>query len=156
MRGTTVNRSIALVALFCSGLTQQVAHGEGPAPEATSEHAATTEVTAGRRAWQTAKVVAANTLPVASAVVEPKCVQGYILCKATFAAFSVVAAAESLVMSGGSDMAQPRGILTKGFTGDWVVTRDDVAGTTKVDLLPEVAPPARGGDDGGGFVPPPL
>jgi hypothetical protein len=99
--------------------------------------------------------VAANTLPVASAFVEPKCIQGYILCKAMFAAFSVVAAAESLLMSGGSDLDQPRGILTKGFTGDWVVSREDVAGATKVDLLPEVAPPS-GDDKGGGFVPPPL
>jgi hypothetical protein len=157
MRRVTMSRRL-LVAVVLSGLLQHAAAAEeAPAvDEANSAPAASNEVTGGRRALQTARAVAANTLPVASALVEPKCIQGYILCKAMFAGFSVVAAAESLIMSGGADRAQPRGILTKGFTGDWVVTREDIAGTTRVDVLPEVAPSGSGGDKGGGFVPPPL
>lgn len=115
------------------------------------------ELSSGRRALYTARAVAANVVPGVSATVEPRCIQGYILCKASFAAFSVVAALESLVMSGGSDREQPRAILSKGFTGDWVVTPRDVAGDTRPELLPEVASPASGDGKGGSdFVPPPL
>jgi len=157
MRGVTVTRLVMLVALFNSALLRGPAGAQQTPPEeSNSSPASSTEVTARRRALQTAGVVAANTVPGASAFFEPKCIQGYILCKAMFAVFSVAAAAESVLMSGGRDHDQPRGILTKGFTGDWVVTRSDVAGTTKVELLPEVAPPSSGEDTGGGFVPPPL
>jgi hypothetical protein len=115
------------------------------------------ELTSGRRALYTAGAAAANALPVASALVEPRCLQGYILCKVTFAAFSVIAAAESVVMSGGADRDQPRAILYRGFSGDWVLTPKDVAGDTKPDLLPEPPPPAEGGEKREGeFVPPPL
>jgi hypothetical protein len=115
------------------------------------------ELSPRRRAHYTAGAVAANVVPGVSATVEPKCIQGYILCKASFAIFSVAAAIESVVLSGGSDMEQPRGILSKGFTGDWVVTPRDVAGETKPELLPEVAAPSGGSkDEGSGFVPPPL
>jgi hypothetical protein len=157
MRGVTVTRLVMLAALLHSAFLRGPAVAQQTPPEEPrSAPATSTEVTARRRALQTAGAVAANTVPVASAFVEPKCIQGYILCKAMFAVFSVAAAAESVVMSGGRDHDQPRGILTKGFTGDWVVTRSDVAGSTKVELLPEVAPPASGEDKGGGFVPPPL
>jgi hypothetical protein len=114
------------------------------------------ELSGGRRARYTAEAAAVNALPVASAVMEPKCLQGYILCKLTFAAFSVIAAGESLVLSGGGDLAQPKAVLYRGFSGDWVVTPRDIAGETKPDLLPEPPPPAEGEKKDGGFVPPPL
>lgn len=116
------------------------------------------ELPARRRALYTAGAVAANVVPGVSATVEPKCIQGYIFCKASFAIFSVAAAIESVLLSGGSDMEQPRGILSKGFTGDWLVTPRDLAGETKPELLPEVAAPSGGGkdDEGSGFIPPPL
>jgi len=113
------------------------------------------ELSAGRRALYTGQAVAANALPVASAVVEPKCLQGYILCKLTFAAFSVVVAGESLALSGGGDLEQPKTVLYRGFSGDWVVTPRDIAGDTKPDLLPEPPPPAEGERKSGDFVPPP-
>lgn len=113
------------------------------------------ELPANKRALYSAGAVAANALPVASALVEPKCLQGYILCKLTFALISVVAAGESLVMSGGADMDQPRDIVYRGFSGDWVLTPRDIAGDTSPELLPGAPPPA---DDkkSGGFTPPPL
>jgi hypothetical protein len=115
------------------------------------------ELSRGRRALYTAGAVAANTLPVASSVVEPKCLPPYILCKLVFAAFSVVAAGESLVMSGGSDRDQPRAILHSGFSGDWYLTPRDVSGETKAEVLPAAPPPAQGDEKKEGeFVPPPL
>jgi hypothetical protein len=114
------------------------------------------ERSGGRKALYTAGAVAANAVPVTSAVVEPKCLQGYILCKLSFALFSVVVAGETLVLGGGSDMAQPKAVLYRGFSGDWVVTPRDIAGDTKPDLLPEPPPPAEGERKGGDFVPPPL
>jgi hypothetical protein len=114
------------------------------------------ELSSGRKALATSKAVAVNTLPVASGLEEPKCLQGYILCKLTFALFSVVAAGESLAMSGGADLAQPRGILYRGFSGDWVVTPRDMAGESKPEILPEAPPPAPGEKKSGEFVPPPL
>ena len=157
MRGVTVTRLVMLATLLNGAVLRGPAVAQQTPPEeSNSAPASSTEVTTRRRALQTAGAVAANTVPGASAFVEPKCIQGYILCKAMFAVFSVAAAAESVLMSGGRDHDQPRGILTKGFTGDWVVTRSDVAGTTNVELLPEVAPPASGEDKGGEFVPPPL
>ena len=141
-----IARGVLAAALVC-----------GPIGLATKADAGSYEdLSARRRALYTAGAAAANVAPVASTIVEPKCLQGYILCKATFAAFSVIAAAESLVMSGGSDLEQPRSILTRGFSGDWVATPQDVAGTTKVEVLPDAAPPAGGDGKSGDFVPPPL
>lgn len=114
------------------------------------------ELSGRRRAMYTAGAAAANVLPVVSGVAEPKCLQGYILCKVTFAAISVVAAAESLVMSGGSDLAQPKAVLYRGFSGDWYLTPRDMAGDTRAELLPEPPPPAEGEKKSGDFVPPPL
>ena len=102
-----------------------------------------------------AGAVAVNTLPVASAVMEPKCLQGHILCKLTFAAFGVIVAGETLVLGGGSDLAQPKAVLYRGFSGDWVVTPQDIAGDTRPDVLPEPPPPADGEKKSGDFVPPP-
>src|SRR5262245_25889061 len=113
------------------------------------------ELSRGKRAFYTARAVVANTVPVASAVTEPKCVQGYILCKLTFALFSTVVAGETLALGGGGDVNQPKAILYRGWSGDWVVTPRDIAGDTKPELLPEPPPPA-GGQPGEGFKPPPL
>jgi len=105
-------------------------------------------------ALATAGAVAANTLPVVPTYVEPRCLLPYPLCKFTFAILGVAGAAESLVMSGGSDMDQPRALVHRGVGGDWFVTPRDMLGETKPDLLPEIAPPG-GGNEPGKFVPPP-
>jgi hypothetical protein len=112
------------------------------------------EPTTGRKALDTAAAVVTNVVPVTSALVAPTCLPGYILCKLSYAGLSLVAAAESMVMSGGADSAQPAAILRRGFSGDWVVTPDDIATRRPPDPYPEVAPPASGG--GSGFTPPPL
>lgn len=114
------------------------------------------ELSARRRAMYTAAAGAANVLPVASGVMEPKCLPGYILCKLTFAAMSVVVAGEQLVLSGGSDLPQTRAVLYRGFSGDWWLTPRDVAGETKAELLPDPPPPADEEKKNGDFVPPPL
>lgn len=144
-------------AVVCGVLPRHVRADETvPAVEDTNSAPADShDVSARRRALQTIRAAAANVVPGVSAFTEPKCIQGYILCKAMFAGFSVVAAAESVLMSGGRDHEQPKGILTKGFTGDWFITPSDIAGTTKAELLPEVAAKPSG-EDKGGFVPPPL
>jgi hypothetical protein len=114
------------------------------------------ELSAGKRALYTARAVAANTVPVVSATTEPKCIQGYMLCKLSFALFSVVVAGETLALGGGGDMNQPKAILYRGWSGDWVVTPRDIAGDTKPELLPEPPPPAGGERKEGDFKPPPL
>ena len=108
-----------------------------------------------KRMLYTAGAVAANVVPVAGSLVEPKCLPGYFFCKLTFAAGSVLFAGETLVMSGGADIDQSRAILYRGFSGDWVVTPRDIAGDRNPDVLP-APPPAAGDHPGsGGFVPPP-
>ena len=62
------------------------------------------ELSRGKRARYTAEAVAVNTVPGVSAAAEPRCIQGYILCKLTFALFSGVVAGETLVLGGGGDM----------------------------------------------------
>jgi hypothetical protein len=115
------------------------------------------ELSGGKRALYTARAVVANTVPGASAATEPRCIQGYILCKLTFALFSTIVAGETLALGGGGDMAQPKAILYRGWSGDWVVTPRDIAGETKPELLPEPPPPAGGQPkEGGDFKPPPL
>jgi len=114
------------------------------------------ELSRGKRARYTAEAVAVNTVPGVSAAAEPRCIQGYILCKLTFALFSGVVAGETLVLGGGGDMAQTKAILYRGWSGDWVVTPRDMAGETKPELLPEPPPPAGGERKEGDFKPPPL
>ena len=101
----------------------------------------------------TTGAVAANTLPVVPTYVEPRCLVPYVLCKFSFALGAVTAAGESLVMSGGTDLDQPRNLVRRGLGGDWFVTPRNMVGETKPDLLPEVAPSGGGGGDK--FVPPP-
>lgn len=143
----TIARQLIATMLFAGA----VGHG------AATFAAPWEELSGGRRALYTARAVAANALPVASAVTEPKCLQGYILCKLTFAAFSVIAAGESLVLSGGGDLEQPRAVLYRGFSGDWYLTPRDISGETRAEVLPEAPPPAEGEEKKEGeFVPPPL
>lgn len=96
----------------------------------------------GQRVGYEAAAVAANILPVASAVVEPKCLPGYILCKTSFAAMSVLGAYAQFFLSGGSDMRQTSAILYRGFAGDWFLSGRHVAGDVGPRVLPD-PPPAR-------------
>jgi hypothetical protein len=97
-----------------------------------------------RPAWQRAgySVLAGiyNVVPIASAFAEPRCLPGYILCKFSFAAFSVIAAGEQIVLSGGADMNQTRAILHRGFAGDWIVTGRQAAGDATPQVLPDPGP----------------
>src|SRR5262249_10835977 len=113
------------------------------------------ESSAARRALYTTGAVAANVLPVAASVVEPKCLPGYFFCKLTFAAGSVLFAGENLVMSGGADVGQSRAILYRGFAGGWFVPRRAVAGDRRPQALPEPPPSRDEKPPGAGFVPPP-
>ncbi len=98
---------------------------------------------AGIRALYTAAAMVANVLPVASAFVSPRCLPGYVLCKLSFAGLSVVAAAESLVMSGGADKEEPATLLNRGFSGDWFLTGRHVAGDVAADPFPPAETAAR-------------
>lgn len=142
MRGA---QKLLCVAVIAGVLTA----GVSPASAITWE-----ERSAGSRAWYTALAVVANVLPIASAFVEPRCIQGYILCKLTWAGIGVVTGAESAIMSGGSDPDEAATVVKRGYKGDWFLTGSDVAGDTTPDVFPEVAP-APSTDDGG-FEPPPI
>jgi hypothetical protein len=91
------------------------------------------EQPAAKRAMYTGIAVVANVVPV-------------------FAAMSTIAAADQLVLSGGGDMPQTRGILHRGFTGDWWLTGRHVSGDVEPQVLPEPPPPPSTG----GWQPPPL
>lgn len=79
----------------------------------------------------------ANVVPVVSAFVEPRCLVGYVLCKASFAAFSLVAAGEHLFMAGDAGTDARKVILRRGFGGDWFVRTEHVTGERIIDVLPE-------------------
>lgn len=110
---------------------------------------------AGMRALYTAAAVIANVVPIASAFVAPRCLPGYILCKLSFAGLSVIAAGESLAISGGADKEQPKALLYRGFSGDWFLTGRHVAGDATPEVYPEAPPPRDTGTDDE-FVPPPI
>ncbi len=97
----------------------------------------------GQRAGYTTLAVVENVVPVTSALAAPKCLQGYVLCKLSFAAFSVVAAGEQLFMSGGSDMKQFEAVLHRGWAGDWYLTGAHAAGDDTADVLPDPGPSAN-------------
>ena len=103
------------------------------------------------RAGYTTVAMIANVVPVVSAIFAPKCLPGYVVCKLTFAGMSLIAAADQLAVSGGSDMPQTRAILHRGFAGDWFLTGRHVAGETQPQPLPDPPPPASAG----GWEPPP-
>jgi hypothetical protein len=97
-----------------------------------------------RPGWQRAgyNVLAGveNVVPITSALAAPRCLPGYIVCKALFAGFSVVAAGEQLFFSGGADMDQTRAVLHRGFAGDWVLTGAHAAGDDTPEVLPDPGP----------------
>ena len=97
----------------------------------------------GERAAFTAAAAAENVLPIASALAAPHCLQGYILCKLSFAGISLVAAGEQLLFSGGSDLAQTKAILHRGLTGDWILAGKHAAGDEQPQVLPDPAPATR-------------
>ncbi len=111
------------------------------------------EQPAGRRALYTSVAAVANVVPVVSTWYVPRCLPGYVLCKAVYAFASVVAAGGQLALSGGGDLEQTRGILYRGFGGDWYLTGRHVSGEVTPEPLPEPPPPASGG---GKWEPPPL
>ncbi|HZP42344.1 MAG TPA: hypothetical protein VFD84_12660 [Candidatus Binatia bacterium] len=113
------------------------------------------EQSAVKRALYTGIAVVANLVPGVSAIYAPRCLPGYILCKVTFAGVSLVAAADQLLMSGGADLTQTRGILYRGFEGDWVLTPAHVAGDRTPRPLPDPPPPPSEGGEGG-WQPPPI
>src|SRR5437867_3171220 len=108
----------------------------------------------GMRAVYTGIAVIANVVPGVSALYAPRCLPGYVLCKAVFAGMSLIAAADQLALSGGGDLEQTRGILHRGFTGDWYLTGRHVSGDVTPEPLPD--PPPVSGSGGGKWEPPPL
>jgi hypothetical protein len=105
------------------------------------------------RALYTSIAVIANIVPVVSSLYAPRCLPGYVTCKALWAFVSVIAAADQFVLSGGGDQVQTKGILYRGFAGDWFLTGRHTAGDLTPNPLPDPPPPA---DSGGGWQPPPL
>jgi len=87
-------------------------------------------------------------------VVARQCLPGYIVCKISFAAMSLIAAGEQIFMSGGNDWEQTQAILYRGFAGDWWVTPKQVAGMESVQPWPD--PPASKTEGQGAWQPPPL
>jgi hypothetical protein len=129
-------------------ITGCLAHSEVLAAEPYEQRSA------GARALYTSVAVAANILPVLSAVYAPQCLPGYIACKLGFAGMSLLAAGDQLLLSGGSDPEQARAIVNRGFSGDWVLTGKHIAGDATPQPLPE-APPPKQTDGGGAWEPPP-
>ncbi len=107
-----------------------------------------------QRALFTSVAMVANVVPIVSAIFAPHCLPGYVVCKATFAGVSLIAAADQLALSGGGDMAQTRAILHRGFAGDWYLTGKHIAGDVAPQPLPEPPPPPSAGG-GGEWTPPP-
>ena len=120
----------------------------------TVADAAYEDRSAAKRALYTSIAMVANVVPVVSTLYAPRCLPGYIVCKATFAAMSVIAAGDQLFFSGGGDLDQTRGILHRGFAGDWYLTGRHVSGDVTPQPLPDPPPPANGGE--GKWEPPPL
>jgi hypothetical protein len=94
------------------------------------------------KAAYTTYAAAADVVPVVSATVAPRCLPGYFACKISFAAVGLITAAEQLLASGGSDLAQTRALLHRGFGGDWVLTGPHAAGDRVADPLPDPLPVA--------------
>lgn len=107
------------------------------------------------RARYTAEAGAANLVPGASALVAPRCLPGYIACKASFAIASVIGAAEQLLMSGGSDLNQTKAVLYRGWAGDWYVTPRQIADGVQPQVLPDPPPPASAPVQGSAPAPDP-
>jgi|SRR5215510_2516843 len=119
----------------------------------TALAAAPGERSGARHALDTGIAVVANVVPGVATLYAPRCLLGYVFCKSVFAVVSVIAAADQLALSGGGDMAQTRGILHRGFAGDWYLTARHVSGEATPEPLPEPPPPPA---EGGHWEPPPL
>jgi hypothetical protein len=96
--------------------------------------------TPGQKAGYTALAAVENVVPIVSALGAPKCLPGYIFCKAFFAFSSVVAAGEQIIMSGGGDDKQTNAVLYRGFAGDWYLTGAHAAGDLVANPLPDPGP----------------
>jgi len=120
----------------------------------TTTFAAPPDRSPARSALDTGIAVAANVVPGVSSLYAPHCLPGYVFCKAIFAAMSVIAAADQLALSGGGDLEQTRGILHRGFAGDWYIAPRHVRGEATPEPLPDPPPPVSSG--GGKWEPPPL
>jgi hypothetical protein len=118
-----------------------------PARAADDEHSALKE------SLYTGIAVVANVMPGVSALYAPTCLPGYILCKASFALVSLVAAGEQILMSGAQDWTQTEAILHRGFAGDWYLTARHVSGEATPQVHPE--PPPSTSPGGGQWEPPP-
>ncbi|HLY37685.1 MAG TPA: hypothetical protein VKU61_06590 [Candidatus Binatia bacterium] len=119
----------------------------------TAALAAPADRSAARSALDTGIAVAANIVPGVSSLYAPRCLPGYVFCKAIFAVMSVIAAADQLALSGGGDLTQTRGILYRGFAGDWYIGTRHVRGEATPEPLPDPPPPPS---SGGKWEPPPL
>lgn len=106
------------------------------------------------RAAYTGLAVIANVVPVVSTLYAPRCLLGYVMCKAMWAFVSVVAAGDQLVFSGAKGREQRRGILYRGFAGDWYLTGRHTAGDLEANPLPDPPPPSD--TEGGAWQPPPI
>ena len=104
------------------------------------------------RALYTGGAMVVNVMPIVSAFFAPRCLPGYVVCKITFAGVSLVAAADQFLFSMGSDTAQTRAILYRGFSGDWFLTGRHIAGEAEPRPLPDPPPPSN---VGGSLEPPP-
>jgi hypothetical protein len=111
------------------------------------------ERSAAARAFYSGVAVIANVTPIVSAFFAPRCLPGYILCKASFSFVSLVAAADHLFLSGAGDEAQTRALLHRGFAGDWYLTGRHIAGDLTPQPLPDPPPPPT--KEGEGWQPPP-
>jgi len=84
--------------------------------------------------------VAANVVPVLSAVYAPQCLPGYVVCKLALAGMSLIAAAGQIGLAGGVT-DQTRAILYRGLGGDWYLTPRHVSGEIQAEPLPDPPPP---------------
>ena len=123
------------------------------APAGRASAATFEERSSAARAYYTGVAVVANAVPVVATLYTPRCLLGYVFCKATFAFVSVIAAGGQLALSGGGDMPQTRAILHRGFAGDWYLTARHTSREVSPEVLPEPPPPPA---TEGGWQPPPL
>ena len=98
-----------------------------------------------QRAGYTLLAGVENVVPVTSALAAPRCLQGFILCKLTYAGLSVVVAGEHLFFSGGSDLPQTKAVIHRGFAGDWILTGAHAAGDLEPVVLPDPGPISNAG-----------
>jgi hypothetical protein len=126
LRGARRGFVSAVLLAGCTGVALAASYDEQPA---------------AKRALYTGIATVANVVPGVSTLYAPRCLPGYVVCKGVFAFFSVVAATDQLVVSGGGDLEQTRAILHRGFAGDWYLTGRHVSGEKTPEPLPEAPPP---------------